>query len=186
MAVKEVLNETEQKMKKTIEVVSRELSSIRTSRASTSLVENIKIDYYGTPTPLKQIATLSAPEPRLIIINPWDKSSIAEIEKAILKSDVGIMPNNDGKIIRLSVPQLTEERRKEICKVAARIAEEGKVSLRSIRHAANDKIKKMLDDSQISKDEGFWGKDDIQKFIDKHSEEVDKLLTNKEKEIKEI
>ncbi|MDB4349620.1 ribosome recycling factor [Omnitrophica bacterium] len=186
MAVKDVLHETEAKMKKTIESVNRELASIRTSRASTSLVDNIKAEYYGTPTPLKQLATISTPEPRLIVINPWDKSSVGEIEKAILKSDLGITPANDGKVIRLGIPQLTEERREELCKVAARIAEDGKVSLRSIRHAANDKIKKMQDDSQISKDEGFWGKDDVQKLIDKYSGEVDGTLGDKHKEIRAI
>ncbi len=186
MAVKEVLHETETKMKKTIDVVKRESASIRTSRASTALVDSIKVEYYNTPTPLKQLATISTPEPRLIIINPWDKSSTGEIEKAILKSDLGITPNNDGKVIRLGIPQLTEERRLELCKVAGRIAEDGKVSLRSIRHAANDKIKKMQDDSHISKDEAFWGKDDIQKMIDKYTKEIDGLLEAKEKEIKTI
>jgi ribosome recycling factor len=186
MAVKEVARETESKMKKTIESVNRELTSIRTSRASAHLVDGIKVDYYGTPTPLKQLATISTPEPRLIVINPWDKNAMGDIERAILKSDIGITPTNDGKLIRLGIPQLTEERREELCKVAGRIAEDGQVALRSIRHTANDKIKKMQDDSQISKDEGFWGKDDIQKLIDKYSEEIDKLLENKEKEIRAI
>lgn len=186
MAIKEILHESEDKMKKTIEVVKRELLSIRTSRASAALVDNVKVDYYGAPTPLKQLSTISTPEPRLIIINPWDKSTIGEIEKAILKSDVGITPTNDGKVVRLSMPHLTEERRSELCKVAARIAEDGRVSLRSIRHAANDKVKKMEDDGQASKDEAFWGKDDIQKLIDKYIKEVDTLLSHKEKEIKEI
>jgi ribosome recycling factor len=186
MAVKEVLRDTEQKMKKTIESVNRELSSIRTSRASTHLVDGIKVEYYGAPTPIKQLATISAPEPRLIVINPWDKSSMGEIEKSIIRSDIGITPTNDGKLIRLTIPQLTEERRVELCKVASRISEEGKVSLRSIRHTANDKLKKMQDGSQISEDESYWGKDDVQKLIDKYSKEVDNLLEHKEKEIKEI
>ncbi len=186
MAVKEVLHETETKMKKTIESINRELASIRTSRASSTLVDNMKVEYYGTPTPLKQLATISTPEPKLIVINAWDKSSMGSIEKAILQSDLGITPTNDGKLIRLGIPQLTEERREELCKVTARIAEEGKVSLRSIRHVANDKIKKMQDGSEISKDEGFWGKDDVQKLIDKYSGEADKLLEHKQKEIREI
>ncbi|NQT06547.1 MAG: ribosome recycling factor [Candidatus Omnitrophica bacterium] len=186
MAVKEVLRETEAKMKKTIEVVNREFTSIRTSRASTTLVDNMKIEYYGTPTPLKQLATISTPEPKLLVINPWDKSSMGEIEKAILKSDLGINPTNDGKVIRLGIPQLTEERRNELGKVVHRIAEDGKVSLRSIRHMANDKIKKMQDDSQISKDESFWGKDDVQKLIDKYTKEIDDLFEHKEKEIKAV
>lgn len=186
MAVKEVLHDTEGKMKKTIESINRELTSMRTSRASSHLVDGIKVEYYGTPTPLKQLATISSPEPRLIVINPWDKSSMGDIEKAILKSDVGITPTNDGKLIRLSIPQLTEERREELCKVASRIAEEGKVSLRSIRHTANDKIKKLEDDSAISKDECFWGKDDVQKLIDKYSKEIDGILEHKQKEIREI
>lgn len=186
MAVKEVLRDTEGKMKKTIESINRELTSMRTSRASSHLVDGIKVEYYGTPTPLKQLATISSPEPRLIVINPWDKSSMGDIEKAILKSDIGITPANDGKLIRLSIPQLTEERREELCKVASRIAEEAKVSLRSIRHAANDKIKKLEDDSAISKDECFWGKDDVQKLIDKHSKDIDGILEHKQKEIREI
>jgi len=186
MAIKDVLHETETKMKKTIDVINRELASIRTSRASTSLVDTVKVNYYNTPTPIKQLATISTPEPKLIVINPWDKSVMGEIEKAILKSDIGITPTNDGKVIRLGIPQLTQERRDELCKVAGRITEDGKVSLRSIRHAANDKIKKMQDSSEISKDESFWAKDDIQKLIDKYSGEVDKILSDKEKEIKEI
>ncbi|MBL7068875.1 MAG: ribosome recycling factor [Candidatus Omnitrophica bacterium] len=186
MAVKEVLNEAAGKMKKTIDVVNREFSSIRTSRASTTLVDGIKVEYYGTPTPIKQLATISTPEPKLIVINAWDKSVMGAIEKAILKSDVGITPTNDGKLIRLGIPQLTGERREELCKVIGRIAEDGRVSLRSIRHAANDKIKKMLDASEISKDESFWGKDDIQKLIDKYTKNIDEILAHKEKEIKEI
>lgn len=186
MAVKEATHEAEVKMKKTIEITNRELSSIRTSRASTALVDNVKVDCYGTTTPLKQLATITTPEPKMIMINPWDKSIVGDIEKAILKADIGITPNNDGKVIRLGMPQLTEERRTELCKVAHRIAEDGKVSLRSIRHAANDKIKKMLDASTISKDEGFWGKDDVQKLIDKYSKEIDSILEHKEKEIKAV
>ena len=186
MAVKEILHETETKMKKTVEVVSRELSSIRTGRASSALLDTVKADYYGTPTLIKQLATVSTPEPKLIVINPWDKSMIGEIEKAILKSDIGITPANDGKVVRLGIPQLTQERRQELCKVASRIAEDGRVSLRSLRHAANEKIKDMQDESHISKDEAFWGKEDMQKLIDKYTKEIDNILSAKEKEIKEV
>ena len=186
MAVKDVMHDSDQKMKKTIESVSRELSSVRTDRASAGLLDHVKVDYFGAQTPLKQLANISAPEPRLIVINPWDKSSIVEIEKALLKSDIGITPANDGKVLRLTMPQLTEERRDELSKVVAMIAEEGKVSLRSIRHTANENLKKMLDSSEVSKDDGFRGKEDIQKLTDKFSGDIDKLLEAKQKEIKSI
>ena len=186
MAVKDVLREAEEKMKKTVDVTRRELATARTSRASAGLVDGIKVDYYQTPTPLKQMATISAPEPRLVVINPWDKSVIGEIEKAILKSDLGITPNNDGKVIRLTIPQLTEERRQDLIKVAKKIAEDGRVSIRSVRHAAVEKIKAMEDSKEISNDDRFKGHGDAQKLTDKYIGEINTLLSNKDKEIKEV
>ena len=186
MAVKDVLHESEDKMKKTVDVTHREFSAARTSRASTSLVDGIKIDYYGTPTLVKQLATISAPEPRLIVIHPWDKNLIAEIEKAVFKSDIGITPTNDGKVVRLTIPQLTEERRQSLAKIVKKISEDGKVSLRAIRHAAIEKIKAMESSKEISEDDRFKAQDNIQKLTDKYIGEISTLLSNKEKEIKEV
>jgi len=186
MPIKDVLRETEEKMKKTVDVMHRELAAARTSRASTSLVDGIKVEYYGTPTLIKQLATISAPEPRLIVIHPWDKNLIAEIEKAIFKSDIGITPTNDGKVVRLTIPQLTTERREELAKVVKKIAEDGRVSLRSVRHTAIEKIKAMESSKEISEDERFKSQDNVQKLTDKHIGEINTLLSNKEKEIKEV
>jgi len=186
MALGDVKKETEEKMKKTLDVTKREYATIRTGRASASLVEGIKVDYYGTPTPLKQLAGILTPEARLIVIQPWDPGSMALIEKAILASNVGITPNNDGKVIRLSVPPLTHERREELDKVIKKLAEDGRVSMRSIRRDANDQIKKLEKDKSIPEDMRFKAQDDIQKLTDKYIGEVDKLLKEKEKEILEV
>lgn len=185
MSVKDVLRETEEKMKKTVDVTRREMTTARTSRASASLVDGIKVNYYGTPTFLKQLATISTPEPRLIVIHPWDKNAIVEVEKAILKSDLGITPNNDGKVIRLTIPQLTTERRQELIKIVKRITEDGRVSVRSIRHHAIEKVKPMEDSKEISEDERFKAQSDIQKLTDNYIKEINTLLSNKEKEITE-
>jgi len=185
MSVKDVLRETEEKMKKTVDVTRREMTTARTSRASTALVDGIKVNYYGTPTFLKQLATISTPEPRLLVIHPWDKNAIAEVEKAILKSDLGITPNNDGKVIRLTIPQLTAERRQELIKIVKRITEDGRVSIRSIRHHAIEKVKPMEDSKEISEDERFKAQGDIQKLTDNYIKEINTLLSNKEKEITE-
>ena len=185
MPVKEVLRETEDKMKKTVDVTRRELATARTSRASTSLVDHVKVEYYGTPTLLKQMATISAPEPRLIVIQPWDKNIIGDIEKAILKSDLGLTPNNDGKVVRLTIPQLTDERRHELSKVVKRVAEDGRVAIRSVRHHAIEKIKAMESSKEISEDDRFNGQRDTQKLTDKYIKEINTLLSNKEKEITE-
>ena len=186
MPVKNVLLETEDKMKKTVDVTKRELATARTSRASTSLVDSVKVDYYGTPTFLKQLATISAPEPRLIVIQPWDKAVIGEIEKAILQSDLGITPNNDGKVLRLGIPQLTEERRQELGKIIKRVSEDGRVSLRSVRHHAIEKIKTMEQSKEITEDDKFKAQGDIQKLTDKYINEINTLLSKKEKEITEV
>jgi len=183
---KEVLKDVEHKMKKTIEATEREFSTIRTGRAHISLVEGVKVACYGTTMPLRQVAGISTPEPRLIVIQPWDSSVLVEIEKAILASELGVTPNNDGKLIRISIPTLTTERRDELAKVLKKIAEEGKISLRTARRAANTEIDKMEKDKAITEDAKFAHKEDIQKFIDKHSKEIDKYLADKEKEIQEV
>jgi len=183
MTVKEIMHDTETKMKKTLEATQRELATIRTGRASTTIVEGMKIDYYGTPTPLKQLAAVSAPDARLVVIQPWDKNAMAEIEKAILKSEIGITPTNDGKVIRLSIPPLTAERRGELDKVVKKIAEDGRVSLRTARHASIEHVRKSEKDKIITEDEKFKAQDDIQKLTDKYIKDIDNALAAKEKEI---
>ena len=181
--VKEILHDVEIKMKKTVEASHRELNTIRTGRASVALVEGLKVDYYGQEVSLRQLAGISAPEAKLVVIQPWDPKSLGDIEKAILKSDIGITPNNDGRVIRLSVPPLTQERREELVKVVKKMAEDGKISLRTARHTANGVVDKLEKEKKISEDEKFNGHKDIQKFIEKYSEEIDKLLKTKEEEI---
>jgi len=183
---KDVLRDTEHKMKKTVEATEREFSIIRTGRAHTSLVEGIQVDCYDTSMPLKSLANISTPEPRLVMIQPWDQSVVGAIEKAILKSELGINPVNDGKHIRIAVPQLTKERRDELTKVLKNISEDGKVSLRTARRVANTEIEKLEKDKLITEDAKFAHKEDIQKLIDKHSKEIDKHLEAKEKEIQEV
>lgn len=183
MTVKEITHDTETKMKKTVEATQREFSTIRTGRASSTVVEGIRVDYYGTPTPLKQLASISTPDARFIVIQPWDKTALAEIEKSIMKSDLGIAPTNDGKVIRLAVPPLTEERRGELDKVLKKIAEDGRISLRTCRHAAVEHVRKSEKDKLITEDERFKALEDIQKLTDKFIKEIDTALAAKEKEI---
>jgi ribosome recycling factor len=183
MTAKEIIHDTETKMKKTVESTHREFAGIRTGRASTALAEGIKVDYYGAPTPLKQLAAVSTPDARLILIQPWDKNSLAEIEKAILKSDIGITPTNDGKTIRLSIPPLTQERKAELDKILKKIAESGHVSIRTCRQAAIEHIRKLEKDKGITEDEKFKAQEDIQKLTDKYIKEIDISLAAKEKEI---
>ena len=186
ITAKDVLKDVEHKMKKTVEATEREFSTIRTGRAHASLVEGVTVDYYGAATPIKQLATISTPEPRLIVIQPWDKSCMGEVEKAILKSNLGITPNNDGKVIRIGIPTLTAERREELDKVLKKISEEGKVSLRTARRVANEDLEKLEKDKAITEDEKFKGKDGVQKMIDKYTKEIDEHLARKEKEIQEV
>ena len=183
MTVKEIIHDTESKMKKTVESTQREFSTIRTGRASSALVEGIRVDYYGAPTPLKQVASVSAPDARLVMIAPWDKNALVDIEKAILKSEIGITPTNDGKSIRLSIPPLTDERRAELDKVLKKIAEDGRVSLRTCRHSAVEHVRKLGKDKAITEDEEFKSKEEIQKLTDKYIKDIDTLLAAKEKEI---
>lgn len=180
----QILNDTETKMKKAIEATKREFSTVRTGRASSALVENLKVEYYGSLTPLNQVASLSVPDSRTLEMKPWDPQALAEIEKAILKSDIGITPTNDGKIIRLSMPPLTEERRKEFVKLVHKHAEAGRVALRGIRQEANkalDHIKK-----EVPEDEFKKLQERVQKMTDLHSQEIGKLSEHKEKEILEF
>lgn len=183
MSAKDVIKDTEAKMKKTVEATQREFSVVRTGRASTALVENLHVDYYGAPTPLRQVASITTPDARLVMIQPWDKNALADIEKAILKSEIGITPTNDGKSIRLSIPSLTDERRTELDKVLKKIAEDGRVSLRTCRHSAVEHIRKLDKDKTITEDEKFKSQEEIQKLTDKYIKEIDTLLAAKEKEI---
>jgi ribosome recycling factor len=186
MTTKEILHTTEDKMKKAFESVIREFSEIRTGRASPTLVEGMYVEYYGTPTLLKQLASISAPDAHLLVIQPWDVSAIPEIEKAIMKSNLGINPSNDGKTIRLSVPQLSKERRQELAKVIHKMSEEGRISLRTIRRDAKEHLEKLEKDKAISEDDKFRGIDELQKHVDKYIAKVDELLKNKEREVLEF
>jgi ribosome recycling factor len=174
------------KMEKTITSLKTDLNKVRTGRASLALLDDIRIDYYGTSTPLNQMTTLAVPEPRLITIQPWDPTTISEIEKAILKSDLGLTPMNDGKIIRINIPRLTEERRKELVKVVKKMGEASKVALRNIRREANDQLKGLEKNKKISQDSLHQWMEKIQTSTDKFIEKVDGALSAKEKEILEI
>jgi len=186
MTTKELLHNTEEKLKKALESLSREFSEIRTGRASPHLVEGLHIDYYGTPTLLKQLASISAQDAHLLVIQPWDVSAIAEIEKSILKSNLGITPSNDGKILRLSFPQLSKDRRQELAKQVHQMSEDGRISLRTIRRDAKEAVEKLEKDKTISEDDKFRGIDELQKLVDKYIAKVDELLKVKEKEVLEF
>ena len=175
-----------EKMEKTINNYADRLAEIRAGRANPAILNKIKIDYYGTPTPINQVAGISVPEARLIVIQPWDMSILKEIEKAILASEIGINPNNDGKVIRLAFPELNEERRKELAKDVRKMAEEAKVAIRSIRRDGIDEFKKKQKDTEITEDELHTAEEQIQKITDKKIEEIDAILANKEKEIMSI
>ena len=179
-------NRFEEKMNKTISVFEENLSEIRAGRANPAILNKITVNYYGVPTPINQVAGISVPEARLILIQPWDTSILKEIEKEILKSDIGINPNNDGKVIRLNFPELNEERRKELVKDIRKLAEEAKVAIRSIRRDAMDEAKEMQKKSEITEDELKNEETQIQKLTDKKIEEIDSLLEAKEKEIMNI
>ena len=174
------------KMEKSISVYSEKLSEVRAGRANPAILNKVKIDYYGTPTPINQVAGVSVPEARLIVIQPWDASVLKDIEKAILASDIGINPNNDGKVIRLAFPELNEERRKELVKEIKKIAEEAKVAIRAIRRDGIDEAKAKQKNSEITEDELKVAETEIQKITDKNIAEIDKILTNKETEIMSV
>jgi ribosome recycling factor len=184
--VDEIFEDLKDRMGKSIESLKREYSRLRTGRASVSLLDGIRVSYYDTPTPLNQMASLAVPEPRLIVIQPWDKTAIEDIEKAILKSELGLTPMNDGKVIRISIPPLTEERRKELVKVARKMSEENKVSIRNIRRDANEMLKDLKKEKEITEDDLFRSQEEVQKATDQFISQVDELCAAKEKEILEI
>ncbi|MDF1506557.1 ribosome recycling factor [Robertmurraya sp. DFI.2.37] len=183
---KQIIANVKDKMTKAIQAYTRELASIRAGRANASLLDRITVDYYGAPTPINQLAGVSVPEARLLVIQPYDKSVLGEIEKAILKSDLGLTPTSDGNIIRLSIPQLTEERRKELVKVVKKEAEEAKIAIRNIRRDGNDDLKKLEKNGEITEDDQRGYADDIQKLTDEYIAKVDSLTKDKEKEILEV
>jgi ribosome recycling factor len=184
--IESIYQETRESMGKSVEALKNELKRIRTGRASLSILDVIKVDYYGTLTPLNQMATLAVPESRLITIQPWDVSVIKDIEKAILKSDLGLTPSSDGKIIRISIPQLTEERRKELVKVVHKVCEEYKVSVRNFRRDSNELLKSMKKDGEITEDDAFKSQEQVQKITDEHIKLIDECYQEKEKEILEF
>ena len=186
MTSKEILKDSEGKMKKTMETLLREFSEVRTGRAQPALVEDMHIDYYGTSTPVKQIAAVSSPDPRQILIHPWDANAIVEIEKAINNSKLGITPTNDGKVMRLVFPPLSTERREEFIKVIKDMAERGRVTLRSLRRDANEKVKKIQSEGHMSEDDKFKAEQEVQKMTDRHIQEIDALLEKKSKELREV
>ncbi len=183
--INEQKKKAEDKMNKALESLRKEFAAIRTGRASLGILEGIMVDYYGAPTPLSQVANLAVPDPRQITIQPWEPKMLVEIEKAILKSDVGLTPSNDGKIIRLNIPPLTEERRQQIVKHAKKLAEDGRVAVRNVRRDINDEIKKKGKDkdAHVSEDETKKLQDEIQKSTDSYIKKIDELLVHKEKEI---
>ena len=182
----DVVKTTAEKMDKTIAVIQNDLATLRAGRANPQILDKITVDYYGSPTPLNQVGNISSPEPRMLVIAPWEPSMISPIEKAIQKSDLGINPSNDGKVIRLVVPELTAERRKELCKQVKKRIEDGKVAIRSIRRDAMETIKKMKKDSEITEDDQKAAEKDLQKTTDTHIEQIDKVGAAKEKEIMEV
>jgi ribosome recycling factor len=184
--IESIYQETTQNMEKSIDSLKNEFKKIRTGRASLSILDGIRVEYYGTTTPLNQMASLSIPESRLISIQPWDVSIIKDIEKAILKSDLGLTPSNDGKLIRISIPPLTEDRRKELVKVIQKKSEEHRVAVRNIRRDSNELLKGLKKDGEISEDDAFRAQDQVQKITDKHIKLIDDVCKEKEKEILEF
>jgi ribosome recycling factor len=181
-----VLKDAEDRMKKGLAVLEKEFSRLRTGRATNSLLDGVRVDYYGTPTQLDQLASVATPDSRTITIQPWDRKAFADIEKAILKSDLGLTPVNDGKVIRISIPPLTEDRRKDLVKVAKKYTEEAKVAVRNVRRDANELLKKKKNDKAISEDDQRKGQEDVQKLTDSYIAKTDEAFSKKEKEIMEI
>jgi len=180
------IQDAEQRMTKSLNALEEELAGLRTGRASAALFDRIRVEYYGTPTPLNQVASVSVPEPRLVVIQPWDKALLSEIEKAIQSSELSLNPSNDGKVIRISIPPLTEERRKELVKLAKNIAEQSRVAVRNVRRDANDELKKKEKSGDISEDDLKRGEERIQKLTDSYVEKINEVVSAKESEILEI
>lgn len=181
-----IFKECKEKMDKSIEALKNEFNRIRTGRASSSLLDGIKVSYYGTPTPINHVATISVPESRLLVIQPWDQKLMGEIEKAINRSGLGLNPVNDGKVIKISIPVLTEERRKELLKLVKKHSEDTKVAIRNIRREINEQLKKIGKDKELSEDDLFKSQDEVQEIVDKYIRKIDEILKIKEKEIMEI
>ena len=186
MEIKKVYTDTDDRMQKTIDAIQRELASIRTGKASTSLVDGVKVDYYGTMTPLSQVASITIPDPKLLVIQPWEKKLIPEIAKAIQKSNLGLNPLPDANVVRLPIPPLTEERRKDLVKLVKKISEEGKIALRNIRRESNDLVKKAEKEKEVSEDDSRKAQEKIQEITDKFIELIDDLVKKKEAEMMEI
>ncbi|MGI6678530.1 MAG: ribosome recycling factor [Dehalobacterium sp.] len=184
--IRETIQEAEEKMSKSVEVLKKDLASLRAGRATPALLDKVQVDYYGTLTPVNQMANVSVPEARLLLIQPWDKSTIPSIEKAILKSDLGLTPSSDGNVIRIGIPQLTEERRKELVKVVKKKTEDARVAVRNVRRETNDMIKEFEKEREISEDESKRGLDEIQKITDKYIKKLDEVMNAKEEEIMEV
>jgi ribosome recycling factor len=181
--IDDVLLDATDRMEKTLDALHRDLATVRTGRASPGLVEHLKVDYYGTPTPLNQLATISTPEARLIVIQPWDRGSIGAVEKAILKSDLGLNPASDGTVIRLAIPQLTEERRREIAKQIRKRTEDARVAVRNIRRDCHDRVRRLEHDHEISEDDLHRSEKELQEFTDDHIKQIDKIGHEKEEEV---
>ena len=186
MTIDEFIVDATHRMDKSVESAQHEFNTLRTGRASAALLDRIQIDYYGTKTPLKQLATINAPEPRLLTVQPFDPSSLSSIERTIQESDLGLTPSNDGKIIRLPIPQLTEERRKELVKVARQMAEEGRVAIRNVRRDVMHHLKELVDKGEVGSDEEHRAEERVQKLTDEHTHKIDDLLKRKEEEILEV
>ena len=184
--VEEVLSETNSRMTRSVEALKREMGTIRTGRASPTLVENLMVDYYGVPTPLNQLASISIPEARVIMIQPWDKQAMVDVEKGILKSDLGLMPNNDGAVIRINIPTPTEERRKELVKLVGRKVEDALVSVRNVRRDSLEQYRKMEKEKDISQDESRRAQEQLQELTDSYSEQMTALKADKEAEVMEV
>jgi len=182
----ELINSARDRMVKSVEHARAEFATVRTGRASASLLDRIEVDYYGTQTPLRQLSTINVPEPRMLTVQPFDPSSIKAIEKAVQESDLGLTPSNDGKIIRLPIPQLTEERRKELVKVARQMAEDGRVAVRNVRRDVMHHLKELVDKGEVGSDEEHRAEERVQKLTDDHTHKIDDLLKRKEEEILEV
>lgn len=183
---KDIINKSQEKMEKTLAVLKKELASMKAGKANPSMLDRITVEYYGSQTPINQLSNISSPEPRVLMIQPWDKNSIKSIEKAILQSDLGLNPSNDGSVIRLIIPELTEETRKQIVKKVKKAGEDAKIAIRSIRREANDKIKNLKKENQITEDEAIDAEDSIQKTTDKYVKKIDDIVNMKEKEVMSV
>jgi ribosome recycling factor len=186
MTIDELIQDATRRMDRSVEAAQHEFNTLRTGRASTALLDRVQIDYYGTKTPLKQLATINVPEPRLLTVQPFDPNSLPAIERAIQESDLGLTPSNDGKIIRLPIPQLTEERRKELAKVARQMAEDGRVAVRNVRRDVMHHLKELVDKGEVGSDEEHRAEERVQKLTDDHTHRIDDVLKRKEEEIMEV